>query len=764
MISKIESINDFGIYKNFNWNSVSSIDEFKAKNIIYGWNYSGKTTFSRIFSSLRDKEIYKDFQNGDFKVTTGNGTFNKSNIESFPYGVLVFNSDYIKENLKWDYDENINAIFFEVGEDAKIALKIEELENLILKINGSDSIVGKKSKFQKTINTYEFFEDTLFTEEAKKIKDDHFISLINFNKTNLKKIKDYIINNIDNQIIKDKKVLAKTSKIIKIEKPKPIIDEIVFNNNYDEIEKKVNEILSTTPTKSDIIAILDKRKDAYDWVRNGLKIHGTEKKCFFCDNTILDERINLLNLYFENQASILKEKCRGIIHRLNEEIESIDKLNFPNSHNDFNEGFQEEYTVLKQKIDNLLNDYVIYLQSLIKKINNKVEKNIYTPLSPIKKFDINTISQKIELLNNLIKDNNKFSMEFNTIIEKERDKYKNHLVANFLKSTQYITKESKAKKAYVEIEKLDKEIEKYQKEINRLKALKESDSEGCAQFNSFVQSFLSRDDIEIKLNEETRKFNLLRGNELAKNLSEGEKMAISFSHFLVTIKAIKGQNKFQDYIVFIDDPISSLDGNHIFQINSLLKETFFAQISDPNQSNQLVWNLMCKQLFVSTHNFDFFNLLKELPKKGYKKESRYFISRKINEAFLENLPAVYNNYQSEYHYLFGEIMSFYNDTNKPAYPKLLLMPNVLRRFLEMYTLTQYPINDELDTRADKIFGKQLSKRICKPFHYFSHFNNIDRITKQSEFIADISKACEELINHFEKIDDNHYQALKQSIS
>jgi wobble nucleotide-excising tRNase len=764
MINKIESISNFGIYKNFDWDTHPSLGNFNVKNIIYGWNYSGKTTFSRVFSSLRDRAIYKDFPNGDFKIVTNNGIFTKSNITSFPYDVLVFNSDYIKENLKWDFDDEINAIFFEVGDDAKNSLKIEELENQILAIEGSETIIGSKAKYKEDINEYELFESSLFSSEAKKIKDEHFISLINFTKANVRAIKDYIISNIDNQIIRDKDILSKISKIIKIEEPKPELIQVAFNNNHAEIEQIANEILSTEPTKSDIITILDKRQDAYNWVKNGLKIHEAEKKCFFCDNFITDTRINQLSLYFENQASLLRTKCKDVLIKIQEEITNINNINFPNSHNDFNDGFQEEYTDLKHKIDFSLGDYVKHLQLITKRLNSKIEDSIYTQLSPIKFFDIDSLTQKITLLNNLIFRNNEFTRGFEITIAQERDKYKNHLVASFLKSSNYLSKEKKAEKAYEEVEKLNQKINEYQKEINRLKALKESDTEGCAQFNSFVQSFLSREDIEIKLNEKTRKFNLQRGKELAKNLSEGEKMAISFSHFLVTIKAIQEKNKFQDYIVFIDDPISSLDGNHIFQINSLLKETFFEQIPDPNQPRQPMWVSKCKQLFVSTHNFDFFNLLKELPKKKFNQESKYFISRKLDEALIENLPQVYDNYQSEYHYLFGEVMSFHTEPNKASYPKLLLMPNVLRRFLEMYTLTQYPSSGELDQRADVIFGKQLSKRICKPFHYFSHFNNIDRITKQSEFIADIGVACKELIEFFEEKDDNHYKALKQSIS
>ena len=184
---------------------------------------------------------------------------------------------------------------------------------------------------------------------------------------------------------------------------------------------------------------------------------------------------------------------------------------------------------------------------------------------------------------------------------------------------------------------------------------------------------------------------------------------------------------------------------------------------NPKDSKQLMWDSKCLQLFISTHNFEFFNLLKELHISN-KKESKYFITRKINESVIEKLPNVYDSYSSEYHYLFSEIVDFENDVNKNSSPKLLLMPNILRRFIEMYTLTKYPSNDEVDGRADEVFGKVKSKRILKPLHYFSHFNNIDRIGKQSELIADVGNACHLLIEFIKTDDAIHYKALLNSIS
>lgn len=775
MINKIENLKDFGIYKNFNWNSISSIEDFKYKNIIYGWNYSGKTTFSRIFSSLRDKEIFKDFSNGDFKIITTNGNYDKTNLAQFPYKVLVFNSDYIKDNLKWDFDEEINAIYFEVGENAKNTKRIEDLGALIIEIVGSDRVVGKRKKFQESLNEYNLFEDSLFSIEAKKIKDEHFISLINFTKADIRKIKDQIVDNIDSNIIKDKKELSKVSKVIKIEEPKEELDFVEFADNAEEISDLTNEILKSSPERSEIIEILDKNPNAYNWVKNGLEFNSKNENCLFCNNPISEDRFNLLTNYFENQASKLRLKGQALFEQLKKEEETITEINFPNSTNDLNEGFQDEYMVVRKQLDKILSSYKSYLTKTKTKIQAKLASNLYTSLPEIEKFNTKSLKTKFDELNKLIKSNNEFTSNFSKIIASEREKYKKHLVSIFLKSSKFLSKERKFKTAQIAIQKLDEVVNGYVKEIERLKALRLSDSEGCAQFNSFVQSFLSRDDIEIKQNETTKKFILKRGSELAKNLSEGEKMAISFSHFLVTLRSIELKNELTEYIIFIDDPISSLDGNHIFQINSLLKETFFEQKPDPSQPNQMQWKLKCKQIFFSTHNFEFFNLLKEMPasKTGFSysskavksKESRYFISRNILDSHIEKLPEVYNSYSSEYHYLFSEIVNFNDSENQSSYSKLLLMPNILRRFLEMYTLTQYPSSDELDGRADVVFGKVISKRICKPFHYFSHFNNIDRIGKQSELVADISSACGTLIKFLEdKEDKKHYEALKKAIS
>ncbi len=62
-IKKIDIMN-FGSFKNYIW--INRDTEFKSVNIIYGRNYSGKTTLSRIFKCLEDKELHNDYENPQF--------------------------------------------------------------------------------------------------------------------------------------------------------------------------------------------------------------------------------------------------------------------------------------------------------------------------------------------------------------------------------------------------------------------------------------------------------------------------------------------------------------------------------------------------------------------------------------------------------------------------------------------------------------------------------------------------------------------------
>ncbi|MFT4800260.1 MAG: wobble nucleotide-excising tRNase [Flavobacteriaceae bacterium] len=767
MINRIETIKDFGVYKNFSWSSVTGLKNFNHKNLFYGWNYSGKTTVSRIFSSLRDKKIHDSYNKSFFKVNTSAGDFDSTNLQNFPFEILVFNSDYIKDNLNFsihkDEISESKTILFEVGDNVIYTEKIKEFKNKIDLINGTEVTVGKKIPYLKTIDDFEIYDRSTsgkFTHFAKEIKIDHFGSEIDFTKANLKPIVFKVKHNLSEFIITDKKKLAQLKAIVLSKEPKEVLEEVSYHSTYEALIKSVNDLLIKIPDKKQLDKILDSNSEVYAWVKKGKELHSKSDKCLFCDNEIKPSRFQYLTEFFNSEASTIKEGVNNLKVQIIDEENNLNQINFPSSGNDLNLGYIDEYLSLKKELDKIFISYKKHLKTLALKLNLKLSKSLHVRVDDVKEFDFSLITNKIEQLNNVIRNNNDFSKGFKHRIENERNIYKNHLIASFLKREKYLNKEKKNNSAIEQIEKLNTQVSDYEEQIHFYESKKVSDAEGALRYTYFIRSFLNRNDIEIILEPTSKKFLLLRGGENASNLSEGEKTAIAFSHFLVTIKSLESKGVFKDYIVFIDDPISSLDGNHIFQINSILKEMLF---SNDNPGGE--WKLKCLQLFFSTHNFEFFNLLKELPMEKPSKESKYYIERSFtdNTTNIKELPAILDKYKSEYHYLFKEIYEF-NKLRKPLKSdKLLLIPNTLRRFLEMYTLTRYPSDQNVDTRAARIFTPEFSKRICKPFHYFSHLDNIDRIGKQSEYVADIPVACKELIKQIKK-DELHFEALEKAIT
>ncbi len=67
MIKRISSLKQFGIFRNFAWDA-DELDDFGRYNLLYGWNYSGKTTLSRVFSALQAPEKPLVYPGGTFEV------------------------------------------------------------------------------------------------------------------------------------------------------------------------------------------------------------------------------------------------------------------------------------------------------------------------------------------------------------------------------------------------------------------------------------------------------------------------------------------------------------------------------------------------------------------------------------------------------------------------------------------------------------------------------------------------------------------------
>lgn len=153
------------------------------------------------------------------------------------------------------------------------------------------------------------------------------------------------------------------------------------------------------------------------------------------------------------------------------------------------------------------------------------------------------------------------------------------------------------------------------------------------------------------------------GERANETLSEGEKTIVTFLYFLSYV-----ESKSSDHpVVFVDDPISSLDANVLYFVSSLVRDL----ASEARRKD----NSDVSQLFVLTHNASFHHEI-TYPSAGYSlSNSAYFVIRKtasnsIVEAFGSDNPV-----STGYEALWQELREGNRSTS---------VRNSIRRILETY--------------------------------------------------------------------------------
>lgn len=726
--------------------------KFGIKNLIYGWNYSGKTTISRLFAQLESKTENPDLKHCEFKFSLDDQIITEETYQQSNLSVRVFNSDFINDNLHFD-GGGFNPILL-LGKDSEDAQKRIDFLNIRVKKStiSQRKLNSKSEDFQKKIADEK-------TDSAKSIRD--LLKIYPYTATQLG-TDITALEGMDSQLLSDISLTENLELALTPENKKPNqVDTLSACPSIITLHAEVAKVLSSTPSFSNTIKHLKEHPDIEKWVESGIHLHPKSGVCEFCGNSITIERLELFRSHFSKD---LTEHKLGI-EDLFQKVEGAKfTIALPNK-NEFNPQFREPYLAacepLKAAIE-VFNSAVNILSEEIKKKIAEPHKGINpTPISEsLEKAIVNILGD----INAVITSNNQIAINFPQMKEVATKKVKYHYVQKCIDKLVNSAWEYKKVRQTARINRLKSYSLNTQNQISALQALISQAQLGREKINIRLSSMLGAEAIQIEVFTEPvsgqERFRLVRKNgNPARNLSEGERTAISFSYFLTKLQELK-PSEFKETIVYIDDPISSLDANHLFQVNAAIKEVFFSK----DQTNEWVTN--CKQFFLSTHNFQFFDLVRDIGPTKENKACLYFL-RKVSaeKSILSNMPKSLSKYDSEYHFLFETIYKFRQSNDKPAYEGLMLLPNVVRRFVELYTYARMPSTKNLtvDNRAEIIFPKESCKRILKILHYFSHANNMDRLMGNSELIFDLEHAIEDLLNQIEEMDPVHWRALMDAV-
>lgn len=794
MIKKIKSIKNMAVFKDFDWDkSVKDIDGrpqiFKDINIIYGRNYSGKTTLSRIFKSFEDKDLPDKYENPSFVLVDDQGNeFNNSNLINSGLNIRVFNDDFIKENLKFviNPDDKVNS-FAVLGEKNTIIEK--EISDLAVKLGSEDqnnrsglykkledaekdysikkkAFENKQSQLDKALEKKAISRDIGIKYNSEKFGDQNYnITKLN---SDIKYVSSSQYQAIDNKDVNKLETLLVEKSLKEV--------SINYNSPQYQLSKifvRAKELIIKDVVKTEKIDELVKDALKNNWVKQGIVVHNKDhSKCSFCGSEISSVRWEELTKHFDEESSKYEKNIEDIIKEIDDEIVAnkdilkYDKIQFYNE-------FHSELDTLFSEYRNSLKIYIDSLNSLKDQLEIK-KKNIFMNLE-FKNVTDNSknLTSIWEKFDEIKKNSNKYTASLDTEKNKARDTLRFHEVYTYLKEINYAEsiKEISDLKGLSEksdntVRTIKTEIDNIISQIKAKRDLLKDEGNGAKKVNQFLNDFFGNQFLSLQVIEEKTLdnsknvyFDIFRDGKKAYNLSEGEISLLAFCYFIAKLEDISTKNT--KPIIWIDDPISSLDGNHIFFVYSLL----FAEIIKTEKFSQL---------FISTHNLEFLKYLKRISHKnqsGKDFEKIYLLVERIDkESTLKLMPKYMKEYVTEFNYLFEQIykcsqIGTIDDSN---YTFFYNFANNARKFLEIYLYYKFPSckEDDADNRFEKFFGKGnvpkiLTERLNNEYsHLAGCFERGSKPIEEPEMKSVAQLIC----NTIRAKDSDQYNSLVESIS
>ena len=730
-------IKDFGCYKNYKQHSQSGIgNDFNDGriNIFYGRNYSGKSTYSKIFQSIELKQLPEKYEKIDFEVKLANHRIIKSNEigSELPIDCKVFNQRFIDDNIYLHNDNKLNSFQISIGSDTNETLKkiedirLNKLKPRNEKLSQIKSDITKKQ--QKTKISKDSLDSKLRTT-ASKIKNLKNPSVVVGNKYDIRDIKEEFEKHSAHFPIlplqDDEKAVAELEKNVEqakirileknINKPQKI-DLVSFDKNFNFtlFLENTKKLLSKVVSVSNILDEYKDSPDTINWIKHGVDIHGDNpEKCVFCGNSIDSDLIKNLKLAFSDELRSLENQLVLQNNRIKSEIQKLDAIPNINKEDYFKDSVSD-FQNINKKIEKNTDNRKRVLEILESKISEK-QRDIFSEINDLNWIDFSEIQVEINsLYDDTIKQIEQFEDRKTKSLDFLRRYYivKEFPVPEFTKLSQEVDQlQEYMEKINLEQKILNEEKEKFEKDISELEGSLKSESEAVKRINMILQNSLAHSEMSLKSvdDEEGIYFEVSRNEEREYNLSEGEKSLIAFAYYITRLESLSTEEKSKT-ILFIDDPVSSLDENNIFYIYNLifclLKKKEFLQY------------------FLSTHNLDF---LKYTNRFSNKKD--YYLIEKIKEAenipsksYIKNLPNYMSNKVTEFVFLFEQIYRVATeDEDENNFSVFYNFPNNGRKFIETLLYFKYPdCQTNNDNKIINYFGGENAPFIQRINNEYSH--------------------------------------------
>ena len=741
------------VFRDFAW--PTELHPFAQFNVIYGWNGSGKTTLSWLLSLVEKKTALLEGDaaleiEGTTKVA--GSAFASAQLPQ----VRVFNRDFISATLS--QTGGIAPIYF-LGEDSiEKQARVEQLKKEL----ATTDIALRTAQAEKT--KAESKLDDFCKDKAKLVKEllttANSQSYNNYDKRNFRRA----VEAMDAQqaaaaTLSDEQKAQLHSQ--KNAQPKPLVGKVVAPSiELDALTSEVDTLVGRSVV-AQTLDELTSNSELAAWVQEGLHLHSAEHTsdtCRFCQQPLQAARRAALEAHFNDAFASFQKDLSVLLSKLRAAKQAAASLSLPDASR-FYEALVPEVPPACAMVLTAQSETQATLDALIARVEAKRDQP-FAPAATQAQATArpSSITDSVAEFNGIVEKHNRISAEFTASVDSACKKLEASYVAEA--RAEFVQLSDAVTAATAELDGAKTTQTKIQEQINELERAILEHRRPADELTAELRAYLGRDELRFEV--KGTGYALTRSGQSVAHLSDGERTAIAFLYFLKSLQDRTFDLK--NGIVVIDDPVSSLDDNALFSAFGYMKD----RTKDAGQ------------LFILTHSFSFFRLVKNwfhhLPGQRKKKiedrPGRFFLLRTRRHADgsrtseLGHLDPLLEEYESEYQYLFKRVYEEAHRNDVVQLEHHYGLPNVARRLIEAFLAFRFPeMSGDLGPRLERVdFDSAKKTRILRLLNTYSHAGAIADPGHDLSLLAETQPVLRDTLEMMMAVDREHYDGLLKLVA
>lgn len=691
MLRRFESIRDSGIFEHFSWDTF--IPDFERISLVYGTNGVGKTSLARALDDLGpDGDGYRrvSIRMSDADKTTNNRTSSQQHDLEFDR-IFVFSDRYVLRSHNFAGDPEIDAVITLGERTVEDEKRIAELQDLIM-LESARLAEAAASAHRASQDLEDVYQDVARSVvNALSRAGGRYRSNSNYNSGVARR--QFGGSHDSWALLSDRQKTADLATVNSDSRSKVPVKSYSLSVR-PELRSKAQALVAASPA-SIVLDTLQRNSGAASWVEDGRRLHEGLEQCIFCGGSLTEDRKRQLEQHFSDEVVRIQRNLDVLINEVKAIQISLQGLLGDDAiagslFEDLRDTFRSTHTKAKGQQSELR----VWLAGLLETLETKranvvaeVEDAIAEPPS------VDGVEAE-----NALKDHNQRVARHAELLRQAAERVELHLLKESESKVAELAE--RASDAARQKDEAEETLKKYREEVAVLENVEGDPLPTAAVMSRELSRILGRNELGFELLQDGKHYRVTRHGAPARDLSTGERTAITLIHFLEHVKRVG--SKGGKPIVVIDDPVSSLDSGSAMGISTYIwSET----ISKDH----------IEQVFLLTHNFELFRQwdiqIEGLPGKKGAANQRYPSNRyeliaphkDVGGAF-KRVPAFIawppnpdtrTKVRSSYHHAFitaarahQELMA--DDSMEKKLDALLLYPNVLRRMLETFLAFKSP--------------------------------------------------------------------------